>query len=64
MTNTKSCIISLALAILFLSGRDSGKKAERPNIIVFLADDMGWGDSGCYGSDKILSPKGGGQLAY
>jgi len=28
----------------------------RPNIVVFLADDMGWGDSGCYGSKKILTP--------
>ena len=22
---------------------------ENPNIIVILADDMGWGDAGCYG---------------
>ncbi len=29
---------------------------ERPNIVVFLADDMGWGDASCYGSDKIVSP--------
>lgn len=29
---------------------------SQPNIVVFLADDMGWGDSGCYGSDLIKSP--------
>jgi len=25
--------------------------AERPNVIVMLVDDMGWGDLGCYGSE-------------
>ncbi|MGJ8642430.1 MAG: sulfatase-like hydrolase/transferase [Luteolibacter sp.] len=29
---------------------------EHPNIVVFLADDMGWGDSSCYGSEIIKSP--------
>ncbi|MFG0290391.1 MAG: sulfatase [Rhodopirellula sp. JB044] len=30
--------------------------AERPNVVVFVADDMGWGDSGTYGHPLIQTP--------
>ena len=29
---------------------------EKPNVIVFLTDDQGWGDLGCYGHPRIKSP--------
>jgi arylsulfatase A-like enzyme len=28
-----------------------GSSAERPNVVIFLADDMGYSDLGCYGGD-------------
>lgn len=34
----------------------SAAEPAKPNIVVFLADDMGWGDAGCYGSKLIKSP--------
>lgn len=39
-----------ALSLLALL---QGKAQEKPNIILFLVDDMGWSDLGCYASDDF-----------
>ena len=46
------------LLLLLLIPQASLKSAEpsKPNIVVFLADDMGWGDSATYGHPLIKTP--------
>ncbi|QEG43123.1 sulfatase-like hydrolase/transferase [Roseimaritima ulvae] len=45
--------VLLSLAALPAAEADASKK---PNIVVFLADDMGWGDSATYGHPLIQTP--------
>jgi arylsulfatase A-like enzyme len=33
-----------------------GAKGKRPNIIYIMADDLGFGNLGCYGGERILTP--------
>ncbi|HVV04978.1 MAG TPA: arylsulfatase [Puia sp.] len=43
-----------ALMTFFICSSTSGQ--QRPNIIFILADDLGYGDLGCYGQEKIETP--------
>lgn len=47
-----------ALWLLFVTTYPFGHvhSAEKPNVIVILADDLGYGDLGCYGATKVKTP--------
>tara|TARA_B100001741_G_scaffold212662_1_gene176040 strand:+ start:472 stop:1881 length:1410 start_codon:yes stop_codon:yes gene_type:complete len=47
LPSKKNCALIFILMVLFQA------KAERPNIIYILADDLGWGDLGCYGQKTL-----------
>jgi len=34
----------------------TAQASERPNVVVFLSDDMGWADLSCYGAKDIRTP--------
>lgn len=44
------------LALFFLAFAHSLQSAEQPNVVLFLVDDMGWMDSGVYGSKYYETP--------
>ena len=48
------CALTTALSLLTpIAGLDG---AERPNVVYILADDLGWGELGCYGQKWIRTP--------
>lgn len=49
--------LSRATLLFSLALLSAGPDARaRPNVVIFLADDMGWGDLSCHGSDFLRTP--------
>ena len=46
----------LSLVSLLLAGAAFAATARPPNVIFILADDLGWGDLGCYGHPNLRTP--------
>jgi len=52
---TKFLIVSV-LAVASVAAAAAAAAADKPNILIIYADDVGWGDLGCYGATKVTTP--------
>ncbi|MFY0654000.1 MAG: sulfatase-like hydrolase/transferase [Cyclobacteriaceae bacterium] len=49
----KNRLIMLIIALFSVVNTEA---SDRPNIIFIFADDLGWGDLGCYGHNRLKTP--------
>jgi arylsulfatase A-like enzyme len=62
LTHRRAVVAAVRLAWLAAAGlggpglRAADIADDRPNVIFILADDLGWGDLGCYGNPQIDTP--------
>ena len=59
----RGCLVLIAVGIVMgwvslveAFANEPNRNADRPNIIVIMADDLGWGDVGCYGATGVATP--------
>ena len=49
--------VALVLGILLAAGAAAAESPGRPNVVLFIADDVSWNDFGCYGNAAARTPR-------
>ncbi|MCA9118135.1 MAG: sulfatase-like hydrolase/transferase, partial [Planctomycetaceae bacterium] len=50
-------LLPVALVLCAVAPLPAAEPARQPNIIFIMADDLGYGDLGCYGQQQIQTPR-------
>ena len=56
MTTQSICCLMIVASSLVSSLQGAAPPPAKPNILLMVGDDIGWGDIGCYGSKQIKTP--------
>ena len=56
MARMRTCLFAVLLSCLATFQASAQSEQARPNIILFIVDDMTWSDAGCYGSKDVRTP--------
>ena len=51
-----ACLLILSMQVISQTKEKKKDQSGLPNVIYIYADDMGWGELGCYGQTKIATP--------
>lgn len=54
---TIACGLAVMIGLSFAISSVAAQSPRRPNMIFILADDLGYGDLGCYGQELIKTPR-------